>query len=183
MPKPTIAVFDLDGTLLDSDAALASPFVRLGIALEEISFGQPVDAECRRLGFTVDDYVAAYDITEACPFPGVVDMLGTLERWAVCSNKAAASATAEMDRLGWQPEVAYFADDFGWKAKRLEPVLEALSASPSDVVFIGDTDHDARCAAAVGCQFAWAGWNPRTRSSSPDGVVLAEPRLVGDLLV
>lgn len=182
MGSSLIAIFDLDGTLLDSDDALAAPFIRLGIERSRISFGQPVDAECRRLGLTVDDYVAAYDTAEAEPFDGVAEMLSALGRWAVCSNKAAESATVELGRLGWHPDVARFADDFDWNPKDLRPVLSALAADPADVIFVGDTDHDARCAADVGCRFVWAGWNPRTRARSPEGIVLDEPRALLDLL-
>lgn len=168
-------VFDLDGTLLDSDAALVAPFVALGVPEDEITFGHPVEIECRRLGITVEDYVAAYDVREAMPFDGVADMLDALGEWSVCSNKARASAVAELDRLGWSPRVAWFADDFGGEAKSLRPVVDALGVGGSSVLFVGDTLHDQRCAEEVGARFAWAGWNPRTRAGSPSGIVLDRP--------
>ena len=172
---PTVVVFDLDGTLLDSDAALVRPFVALGVPEDEITFGHPVEIECRRLGLEVADYVDAYDVDEASPFPGVVEMLDALGEWSVCSNKARGSAVAELERLAWAPRVALFADDFGGRAKSLGPVLEALGASGAEVLFVGDTDHDRRCALEVGARFAWAGWNPRTLAGSPGGVVLERP--------
>ena len=175
MARPTIVVFDLDGTLIDSDEALVVPFLTLGVPREEISFGHPIEVECARLGLSVDDYVAAYDTEVVAPFPGVVEMLGRLDRWSVCSNKAAASARAELLRLAWTPEVALFADDFGGRAKELGPVLERLGAQPDDVLFVGDTAHDARCADDVGVAFAWAGWNPRTAAADPSGTVLRRP--------
>ena len=46
-----------------------------------------------------------------------------------------------------------------------------------DVVFVGDTPHDRACAAAVGCRFALAGWNPRARPA-PGDVVLSMPTSV-----
>jgi HAD superfamily hydrolase (TIGR01549 family) len=182
MGGPRIVVFDLDGTLIDSDEALVVPFVTLGVPREEISFGHPIEVECARLGLRVEDYVAAYDTEAVAPFPGVVDLLGRLDRWAVCSNKAAVSARAELTRLGWRPEVALFADDFGGAAKELGPVLERLGAEPEEVVFVGDTAHDARCAEDVGVEFAWAGWNPRTAAAEPIGRVLRRPVDVLDLV-
>jgi HAD superfamily hydrolase (TIGR01549 family) len=179
---PTIAVFDLDGTLLDSDEALIDPFVTLGIPRETITFGHPIEIECARLGLNVADYLAAYDTGVAQPFEGASDLVSRLGRWAVCSNKSAWAGRAELARLGWSPEVALFADDFGGAAKELGPVIDLLGARPHDVLFVGDTSHDARAAESVGVMFAWAGWNPRTAAEHPPGRVLAHPLDVLDLL-
>jgi HAD superfamily hydrolase (TIGR01549 family) len=179
---PTIAIFDLDGTLLDSDEALIDPFVTLGIARETITFGHPIEIECARLGLKVADYIAAYDTQLAQPFEGAHDLISRLDRWAVCSNKTAPSGRAELARLGWSPEVVLFSDDFGGAAKELGPVINLLGATPADVLFVGDTPHDATCAQAVGVMFAWAGWNPRTAAAHPPGRVLAHPLDVLDLL-
>jgi phosphoglycolate phosphatase-like HAD superfamily hydrolase len=100
----------------------------------------------------------------------------------VCSNKDRRSADAELARLGWSPDVAYFAGDFDGRPKRLEPVLDALDVSPDDVVYVGDTEHDLDCADAVGAAFAWAGWNPRTAATSPGGIVAHRPADVLGLL-
>lgn len=169
-----IPVFDLDGTLLDSDEALVAAFVTLGVPPEAITFGHVIGAECERLGLRLDDYVAAYDPTAAAPFPGATELIGALGTWAVCSNKDARSATAELDRLGWEPAVALFTDAFGGGPKALGPVLEALGVGPEDVVFVGDTGHDRACAAAVGAPFALAGWNPRATPEAGD-IVLGAP--------
>jgi HAD superfamily hydrolase (TIGR01549 family) len=172
-----IAVFDLDGTLLDSDAALAAPFVRLGIPEEAVTFGHLLTDECERLGISVDDYLAAYDPAEVTPYPGVEDMLAALPRWAVCSNKHGPSGRAELEALGWEPEVAMFTDDFGG-FKSLGPVLDALALAGSEILYVGDTEHDRKCAAEVGARFAWAGWNPRA-APQPGDDVLHRP---GDVL-
>ena len=168
-----VPIFDLDGTLLDSDVALAAPFLALGIPREEVSFGRLLEDECARLGITVREYLDRYDVTMAQPFAGIDDVVAKLDRWAVCSNKEIASGRAELERLGWDPEVAMFADDFGGP-KQLEPVLEALGLLASDVVFVGDTEHDRRCADIIGCRFALAAWNPRAAALDGD-VVLARP--------
>lgn len=168
-----LPVFDLDGTLLDSDEALAAAFVALGVPRSEVTFGHVVDQECARLGISVDEYVACYDTDAARPFPGVAELLDRLERWALCSNKRPESARAELDRLGWRPEVALFADSFDG-AKRLEPVLEQLGVTGTDVVYVGDTAHDRACAADVGAPFALAAWNPRA-VAGPMDMVLREP--------
>lgn len=175
-----IPIFDLDGTLLDSDAALMAPFLALGVAREEITFGHVVADECARLGIDLDDYVSRYDIDAAQPFPGVSDLLGRLSQWGVCSNKHPDSARAELARLRWTPDVALFADAFDGP-KRLGPVLDAMGLSPSDAVFVGDTDHDRACARSAGVDFILAGWNPRARPR-PGDVVAHDPLEVEALL-
>lgn len=166
-------MFDLDGTLVDSDAALAGAFVALGVAREDITYGHVIAEECRRLGLSLDDYLDAYDVGAVLPYPGVEAMLGGLSRWAVCSNKHPRSGWAELNRLGWEPELAMFADSFDGP-KRLGPVLDKLGLGADEVLFVGDTDHDREAAAAVGCRFVWAGWNPRCRPR-PGDEVATEP--------
>jgi HAD superfamily hydrolase (TIGR01549 family) len=175
-----LPIFDFDGTLLDSDAALVAPFVALGVRAEDVSFGALLADECARLGVTVDDYLERYDESAAIPFEGVDDMIGQLDRWAMCSNKHRQSGQAELRRLGWEPEVALFSDAFAGP-KQLGPVLDALGADASDVLFVGDTQHDRRCAHAVGCKFAIATWNPRARVADGD-IMLTSPDEVLRLL-
>jgi N-acetyl-D-muramate 6-phosphate phosphatase len=169
-----VAVFDLDGTLLDSDEALVGAFVALGVDRAAVSFGHVLETECQRLGIELDDYLEAYDETEAQPFPGATELLAGLDRWAVCSNKHPRAGRAELARLEWVPEVALFNDAFDGP-KRLPPVLEALGLAPHEVVFVGDTAHDRVCAQEVGARFALAGWNPRTRPA-PGDLVLGRPQ-------
>ena len=174
-------VFDLEGTLLDSDAALAGSFVALGVPSESVTYGHVLADECARLGVSVDDYLDVYDPTAVRPYPGVLTLLERLDRWAVCSNKRARSGVVELERLGRRPELALFSEDFGLGPKRLGPVLEAMGLEGRDIAFVGDTDHDRRCATDVGCPFVLAGWNPRAEPAAGD-LVAARPEDVVDLL-
>jgi len=174
-PSVRVPVFDLDGTLIDSDAALLSAFVDLGVPAEDVTFGHVLADECSRLGIAVTDYLAVYDESQSVAFPGVNTLITGLRRWAVCSNKQRTSALREMDRLGWDPEVAMFADSFTGP-KQLGPVLEALRLPAEAVVYVGDTEHDRTAAAEAGVTFLLAGWNPRARSiAEPDVIVLDRP--------
>jgi phosphoglycolate phosphatase-like HAD superfamily hydrolase len=166
--------------LLDSDAALAAPFIALGIPMQQITFGHTLADECTRLGIEVDDYLATYDDQLAMPFAGVEGLVAKLDRWAVCSNKHQLAGHAELARLGWMPDVAMFADSFGGP-KHLGPMLDALDLRADEVLFVGDTDHDRDCAEAIGCRFALAGWNPRASSVVGD-LVVGRPLDVLDLL-
>lgn len=176
-----VPVFDLDGTLLDSDAALIAPFLALGVPRDDITFGHTLADECDRFGFAVDDYVAHYDLEMAQPFDGSHELIDSLDRWAVCSNKLEAAGTAELSRLGWRPELALFAEAFGGAGKTLGPVLAAMGLTAAQTIFVGDTLHDRRCATEVGCRFAWAGWNPRAEPT-PGDEVLATPTDLLELL-
>lgn len=163
-------VFDLDGTLIDSDRALDDAFRACGVADRDITHGHVLADECARLGITVDDYLAAYDPSTVRPFDGVEAMLAALDqRWAVCSNKHGRLGPLELAALGWEPEVALFADAFDGP-KSLPPVLSALGLDAAQVLFVGDTAHDREAAEAVGCRFVWAGWNPRTEPHRSDEI-------------
>jgi HAD superfamily hydrolase (TIGR01549 family) len=175
-----LAIFDLDGTLVDSDEALIAPFVALGIDRSAITFGHVLAVECQRLGISLDAYLDAYDEDLALPFAGADALVSQLDRWAICSNKHPRPGWAELERLGWHPDVVLFSDAFEGP-KQLGPVLRALDASADEVVFIGDTAHDRACAATVGVTFGLAGWNPRAVRVDDD-IVLAKPGDVLDLL-
>lgn len=174
------AIFDLDGTLVDSDAALVAPFVALGVDPDQITFGHVLADECARLGIDVEAYLSHYDAAAAQPFAGVDRLLATLDRWAVCSNKHGWAGRAELERFGWEPEVALFSDAFDGP-KQLAPVLERLGRTGAEAVYVGDTDHDRACALAVGARFLLAGWNPRAEPR-PGDVVLDDPAEVLDHL-
>jgi HAD superfamily hydrolase (TIGR01549 family) len=176
-----VAIFDLDGTLLDSDRALVNAFVRCGIPADDVTFGHVITDECERLGIPLDDYIAAYDASDVAPFDGIDDLVTSLDRWAVASHKDRAMGRRELRALGWSPEVALFAQDFGG-AKQLALVLGGLGLGRDDVLFVGDTAHDRLAADDAGIRFVVAGWNARADVRDGD-VVAHRPSDVLSLLV
>lgn len=168
-----IPVFDLDGTLIDSDEALNAPFAALGIDPSQVTMGLVLEEACAEIGVKVEDYIALYDSTLAQPFADVDELVSGLDEWALFSNKEGRSGRAELARLGWTPDVVMFADDFGGP-KSLGPVLAKLGREPDEVIVVGDTPHDRRCAGELGCRFALASWNPRASALAGD-VVLRRP--------
>jgi phosphoglycolate phosphatase-like HAD superfamily hydrolase len=149
------------------------------VSPDRVPFGLPLADACELVGVTVGDYLANATGT-AAPFVGVGEMLGMLPRWAVCSNKLGAYARREIEVLGWHPEIALFSEDFGGP-KRLQPVLDELRVGAADVVFVGDSEYDRRCAREAGAAFALAGWNARA-TAEPGDVVLSEPHDVLTLI-
>lgn len=164
---------------------MIAPYLALGVPEAELTFGHVVADECRRLGLEFEDYVRRYDVTAAQPYAGVDELVARLRRWAVCSNKVRPCGAAELARLGWVPEVAMFAEDFGNGPKRVAPVLDALGVvDPSTVVFVGDTAHDRGVASAAGMAFALAAWNRRAAPLAESGdLVLARPTDLLALLI
>lgn len=179
MSPRLVAIFDLDGTLLDSDAALLGPFLALGVSRGAITFGLPLDEACTNVGISLEAYLDAYDTNVAQPFPGINALLERLPRWALFSNKPLSCAGPEISRLGWRPEVALYSEFFGGP-KRLEPVLEQLELRADQVICIGDSEHDFACAKEAGAPFALAGWNERVTRNGGE-VVLTDPIEVLDL--
>ncbi len=178
-PVLRIPIFALDGTLVDSDEALAAAFVALGVPREEVTFGHVLADECARLGVDVQEYLDHYDPSAVGPFPDVVELLAQLPRWAICSNKRPESGLAELERLGWEPDVALFSNAFDGP-KSLDPVLDAMGLHPDHAVFVGDTDHDRSIAREAQVLFGLAGWNARA-TPQPGDIVLAQPSDVLDL--
>ena len=146
-----VPVFDLDGTLLDSDEALVAPFVALGVdrvggQLRPRARATSAPAWASRSA----DYLDAYDDDRAQPFAG----RGRAGGGARTGGRSARTstprrATPSWPGSGWEPEVALFSDAFDGP-KRLEPVLDALGLDAATIVFVGDTAHDRACAAEVG---------------------------------
>ncbi len=174
-------VFDFDGTLVDSDEELVRAFMRLGVPREGITFGHAIAEETDRLGLSLEAYADAYRVDVVEPFAGVSSVVPLLGRWSLCSNKHPRSGAAELERLGWHPELAYFSDSFDWSHKHLAPLLDAMGLTAAQVAMVGDSEGDARCAAEVGCDMVWAGWNPRVDSDTHDGIVLERPEQLLEL--
>src|SRR5205823_747660 len=122
------------------DEALVAPFLALGVAREDVTFGHLLADECERLGISKEAYLGAYDSSVAMPLPGVEDMVAQLERWAVCSNKVGLYGRREHEPLAWRWDLDAAAGEDG----------EDGGGVPAD----GPAPARVRAAAACRCR-AW----------------------------
>ncbi|WP_439578795.1 phosphoglycolate phosphatase [Elioraea sp.] len=185
---PPTALFDLDGTLVDSapdlHAAADRMAARLGLApyrLDEIigmigdgvhvlieralaARGRPFDQDVYR-GF-LDDY-AANAAVETRPFPGIPEALDALaaQGWcmAVCTNKHEYAARLLLDALGLLDRFAAIGGGDTFPVRKPDPghlfaTLRAASGDAARAVMIGDHRNDIIGAAGAGIPCVFAAW-------------------------
>ena len=187
------AIFDLDGTLLDTLADLATA---TNIALAEHGLPARTTDEVRRFvgnGIRllceravpqgtdpqVTDAVfesfkrayARHERDETAPYPGIIDMLHALRaagvKVAVVSNKADFAVQALVGH--------FFGDvfDFALGEREGTPkkpdramvdiILEELGETTEGLVYVGDSEVDLETAANCGCDCIICSWGFRER--------------------
>ncbi len=172
------ALFDFDGTLADSFAAITAStnHVRRSFGLSDLSegvvrgyVGHGLENLMRELcpGFDPAEGVRRY--REHHPtvmgsgtrlFPGVADTLAELHargiRLAVCSNKAVAFTRSLVGTLGLGELFAavFGPEDAGGKPKpdptMLLAACERLGVTPAEAVYVGDMSVDVLAGKAAG---------------------------------
>jgi phosphoglycolate phosphatase len=183
-----LAVFDLDGTLVDSapdiHAALdrlmtargVAPFTRAEV-VGMIGDGVRVLVEralaARGLAFdeaTLAAFTADYTARAAertAPFPGIPEALAALEAagWAlaVCTNKPAAATAALLAALGLAGRFAAVGGGDSFPVRKPDPghllgTLRAAGGTPGRAVMIGDHRNDVAAASGAGLPCLFAGW-------------------------
>lgn len=173
-----LLVFDWDGTLIDSAAAIAAA---LQAAAEDLGLERPSDARARHvIGLGLGDalrYVVP-DLPEADygrlveryrvhflardahtgPFAGVVEGLAALANagrlLGIATGKSRRGLERALDQTGLRPYfVASRCADEGYSKPHpgmLQAVMTELGASPETTLMIGDTTHDLAMAANAG---------------------------------
>lgn len=185
---PRCAVFDLDGTLVDSapdiHAALDRLMVRRrlpGFARAEVvaMIGDGVRVLLERAhaarGVTLDEesfayFMADYEANAAVltrAFDGIPELLGTLRqagwRLAVCTNKPEAAARVLLSGLGLDGHFSALGGGDSFPTRKPDPghlraTLAAAGTAPKDAVMIGDHRNDIEAAHGAGVRAIFAGW-------------------------
>jgi N-acetyl-D-muramate 6-phosphate phosphatase len=197
MPFPKAALFDLDGTLLDS-----APDMLAAIATMRVSRGRPpmTLAELRphvsrgaramaaaafpdvdpaeREGW-IPEFLDAYQQAlgrHGAPFPGVEAMLARLEgagcTWGIVTNKPEYLARQLLPILDWESRCAVLIGGDSLSARKPDPLPLLVAAgrigvAAADCVYVGDDERDIVAARAAGMPSVVALWGYRLEQDDP----------------
>jgi len=187
-PAPRCAVFDLDGTLVDSAPDIHAALDRLmarrrlpGFARAEVvgMIGDGVrvllERACAARSIALDQagfdhFMADYEANAAVltrPFAGIPELLGALGdagwRLAVCTNKPEAAARVLLSGLGLDRHFSALGGGDSFPMRKPDPghlraTLAAAGAAPEQAVMIGDHANDMLAARGAGVRAIFAGW-------------------------
>ena len=197
MGFPRAALFDLDGTLLDSapdmlatvnamraargrgpmDLPGLRPHVSKGARAMVGAAFPDVDGDIRD-GW-IPEFLARYRDElgrHGAPFEGVEAMLAALEAahvpWGIVTNKPEALAALLVPMLGWQSRCAVLlgGDSLPTRKPDPMPLLVAagrLGVDPRDCAYVGDDERDIVAARAAGMPSVVALWGYRLDGDDP----------------
>lgn len=178
-------VFDIDGTLTDTDYAVLTSLKNLlkrrqgkDYALEELTFvkGIPGVVAFKQLGIEEKDYDEVMREWEVgmramndtiTVYPGAQQLLEALEDAGVGLGIATSKTRDQYNKDFCRFEIAkHFAfsitceetDDPKPGAGPLLAYMAATGAKAQEMLYIGDAVYDAMCAKAAGVDFALATW-------------------------
>jgi phosphoglycolate phosphatase len=186
---PALAVFDLDGTLVDSlddlHASVNHALAAVGLpprSREEVRgyVGEGARVLLARAvaprGELLEPalaawrpHYAAHCLDRTAAYPGIPALLAGARRiLAVHTNKPGAMARKILHGLGLLPR---FAEVVGGDEAPRKPdpagllgIMARAGATPAETVFVGDSRHDAQTARAAGVEFVAVTWGLSSRA-------------------
>ena len=198
------AVFDLDGTLVDSAPDLHAALDRLmavkrlpGFARAEVvaMIGDGVRVLLERAyaarGIALDEadlqhFMTDYEANAAVltrAFDGIPELLGGLRdagwRLAVCTNKPEGAARVLLSGLGLDGHFSALGGGDSFPMRKPDPghlraTLAAAGALPEDAVMIGDHRNDVEAARGAGVRAIFAGWGYGPHSMAGGAPIAAD---------
>lgn len=189
------AVFDLDGTLIDSLGLILASYrhtmqTHLGRRLPDemwiAGMGTPLAVQMRRFARASDEaeeMVETYQTHNLAhhdrlvrPYAGVRDAVATLRdrgvTLAIATSKRTTATRMGLRACGLPEEwfaAVVTADHVTRPKPDPEPVVRALELSgerdPTRAVYVGDSIHDMRSGRAAGVRTAAVLWGPNTRET------------------
>ena len=197
MAFPKAALFDLDGTLVDSapDFIAVINRMRADRGREAMSLAdlRPVVSKGSRAmlaaGFPdvaasereawVPEFLDRYEAelgVHGKPFDGVERMLAALEAhatpWGIVTNKPEYLARKLMPLLGWESRCAVLIGGDTLAVRKPDPLpllhaAESIGIVASDCVYVGDDERDILAARAAGMPSVVALWGYRLHEDDP----------------
>jgi len=194
---PALALFDLDGTLLDSAPdmlatanAMRAARGRGPMPLEalrpHVSKGARAmlgaafaDVETAEREAWVPEFLAIYERElglHGAPFPGVEPMLAALEAagtpWGIVTNKPEYLARKLMPLLGWESRCAVLIGGDTLAARKPDPLpltvaAQRIGVEPGACAYVGDDERDILAARAAGMPSVVALWGYRLELDDP----------------
>lgn len=195
---PRVALFDLDGTLLDSAPDMVATADRMLAArgrapIDPAMLRQHVSRGARAMvaatfpeldeagrDALVPEFLQLYREElgrHSALFDGIAEMLQALEddgaRWGIITNKAEYLARDVLAVLEWRVRCAVLVggDTYAEKKPHPLPLLEAarqLGVEPGDCVYVGDDERDVVAARAAGMRSIAVTWGYRLDGDDPE---------------
>jgi phosphoglycolate phosphatase len=203
---PGLAIFDLDGTLVDSlddlHASVNHALRAVGLPLRSreevhgyvgegarILMERAIAPEVHLLEPALAAWRAHYEVhclDHTRPYPGLEALLaGARRALAVHTNKPGAMARKILGGLGLLPRFA--AVTGGDEAPRkpdptgVREIMARVGASPAETVFVGDSRVDAATARAAGVAFVAVTWGFASRADLAAAGATAFAERAGEL--
>lgn len=194
---PRAALFDLDGTLLDSAPDMLATVNRMRTARDMPPMALSALRPCVSKGARAMSAVAFPDLPpdqaatlvpefldiyrqelgrHSRPFDGVEEMLAALEGagtvWGIVTNKPGYLAREIIPQLGWQSRCAILVggDSLAERKPHPLPLLHAAAAvgvPAAECVYVGDDERDIQAARAAGMPSVAALWGYRLDDDDP----------------
>lgn len=194
---PDVALFDLDGTLLDSAPDMLATVNRMraarGVGPMRLEALRPhvskgaramlaaafpdLDADTREAW--VPEFLEIYERElglHGRAFDGIEDMLAALEgagsRWGIVTNKPEYLARQLMPMLGWESRCAVLIGGDTLAARKPDPLplrvaAERLGVDADQCAYVGDDERDIVAARAAGMPSVVALWGYRLDEDDP----------------
>lgn len=200
-------IFDIDGTILDTETAVLSSLQKLlfeelnrNFSFEDLRFalGIPGEVTLNKLGITNllesnekwNRYFKEY-FHSVKVFDYIKDTLIKLKEMGVLTG-IVTSKTKEEFINDFVPfgltnyfELIVCADDTEKHKPNPDPILKFIELSGSDkskTIYVGDTKYDMECAVSAGIDFALALWGAKSSTGINANYILKNPKQILELI-
>ncbi|OCA96677.1 HAD family hydrolase [Clostridium beijerinckii] len=196
-------IFDIDGTLLDTEIAVLSSLQKLvfeelneNLSFDELRFalGIPGEVTLNKLGITNildcnvkwNKYLKEY-FHNVKVFDGIKDTLIKLNEIGILTGIVTSKTKEEFlndfasFELNNYFKLVVCADDTEEHKPNPEPILkfiELSGANKSKTIYIGDTRYDMDCAFGAGIDFALALWGAKSSIGINANYILENPKQI-----